>query len=158
MPMQRCPMYVTDQGPCINSTTTPNGWKTSFFIAGGNCAPNASSQIAVLRPVLLPFTGGSATMMLSNGAGVFLHASAAGSGGTGCFIDLTYTTNVASIGVVPVIVAVFYGPTRQILIPVLLDFNKPPNTICPNTSQECTALGDWPESMVPGDTLFNCTR
>jgi hypothetical protein len=157
MPMQQCPMFATDNGPCINTTSGMQGWRSNFFVGGGACAPNAANQNAVLRPLILPFSGGMATMQLNNGASVFVHASPGPLGG--CEVDITYTSMQATTQKVPVIVAISYGPTREILIPVILDFDAS-QSVCPSPSTQslCTQLGNWPENMLPGDSIFECTR
>jgi hypothetical protein len=161
VPMQRCLMQGTTDTPCINNSTA-QGWTAKFVIKGGPCAPaTVGSEVAVIRSPAAPFMGGAVTMTLPNGPTVTVHPTPL-SGGTlnGCQLDLTYVQGgLASAGPQPIVLAVSYGPTRQLLIPVVLDFSPPPNGTCPtasNSPQACTPLGPWPEA-TPGDSQFSCT-
>jgi hypothetical protein len=149
MPIQKCMMQTDLDGPCFNSTS-PFGWKSQFVVRNGTCSS------AVLRPLLLPFSGGMQIMTLNNGANVSIHA---GNTVEGCQVDLTYETNAASVALVPVVVAIFNGP-NQILIPVVLDFQKPAGGTCQTSTvtQQCVAGGAWPTMAGPGDSIFGCLR
>lgn len=157
VPLLRCPMQGDPDSPCINNSTTQN-WSARFVIKGGTCAPATNGETAVLRPVIMPFSGGTTSMMLSNATTVSVHAS--GVAGSGCQIDLTYATGgITQSSTQPIMLAVNYGPGRQIVIPVLLDFGLPNGSVCPtasNTPASCTPLGNWPDTG-PGDSQFMCT-
>jgi len=155
-PIQKCPMLTDLDGPCTNNATA--GWTASFQIRGGLCAPKVmNGPTAVIRGIGSALAGGSPNTTLMN-ADVTVHAGPEGAGG--CTVDVTWSSGIQPLGPVPILVAVFYGPGKEIVVPVLLDFTKPVNTACPATTtpQPCTQFGSWPNQLVRGDSMFDCTN
>ncbi|HUS29605.1 MAG TPA: hypothetical protein VMZ53_13925 [Kofleriaceae bacterium] len=153
MPAQKCSFVQADAAPCANSTN-PVGWTARFTIRGATCA-TAGGEIAVLRPMSAPFSGGGATLPV-NGAGMLVHAATSGGN---CLVDVTQIDGPSlNAGPVPVIVAIHFGTAREILIPVLLDFQTVATmNNCPiATPVNCMQIGQWPETTVPGDSMFRC--
>ena len=156
VPAQKCEMLTDLDGPCNNDVTN-GGWTATFQIRGGQCAPKATnSPIAVIRGIGTALVGGTETTTLNN-AVISVHAAPEGAGG--CSVDVMWTQGGQPIGLVPIFVAVSYGPAKEIIVPVVLDFNKPVNTTCPATtgSALCTQIGSWPGQLGRGDSMFDCT-
>jgi hypothetical protein len=155
VPIQKCPMVTDLDGPCTNNASL-GGWTASFQVRAGVCAPKvAAGPIAVIRSSGAYFSGGSTTSTLTN-ANITVHA--APEGGGGCNIDVTWTSGAQPIGLVPIVLAVAYGPSNEILLPVILDFSKPANQVCPATTTPapCVQAGNWPTQLIRGDSMFDC--
>lgn len=157
VPTQVCKMFVTDTGPCINTTATTPGWTQRFVVPGMCAPPGIGTETAQIRALTMPFSGGGASAVLSNGATVNVHASGTSSG---CIVDVTYTAGVPPAGAVGVVLAVFYGAAHEILVPIVFDFAPPPGGLCSNGGNQvtCEARGPWPMPVMggPGDSMFGC--
>jgi hypothetical protein len=145
--------------PDPNAVTTPNGpceqtqvgGERMTFSVPGVCSSTNPANLALLRPMAAPFSGGSATITVGGTATMTVHATP---GTNNCNISIDWTGGEGKTPQV-VLLALQYG-ARQVLIPVSIGFKT---ATCPISPLPCEPSGNWPEgNIAAGDPMFACTQ
>lgn len=140
------PDAVTPNGPCEQ---TQVGGERMTFSVPGVCSSTNPANLALLRPMFAPFSGGSSTITIGGTATMTVHATP---GSNNCNISLDWTAGEGKTPQV-VLLALQYG-ARQVLIPVSIGFRT---ATCPISPLPCEPSGNWPAGGG-GDPVFACTQ